>query len=234
VLLAAALLIASLLLIRVNYPAGVAGVLLAFAGYAARDTLFPVARTERAELPQLQPQPQPQPSETAAITWTDALTGLANRRFLDNALQRDWRSTNYAGRSMAILMMDIDHFSLLNAHYGDPAGDACLREVARVLQRNLVRPDDVLARYGGEEFIAVLLGIDIDGARVVAERLRLAVKELQYENCRSPLGVVTISVGVSCAILDGAMLPERLVERAEWALYEAKRAGRDRTHALLS
>lgn len=132
---------------------------------------------------------------------------------------------------MAILMIDIDHFKLLNDRYGHPAGDACLREVAGVLQRNLVRPDDVLARYGGEEFIAMLLGIDLAGAQVVAERLRLAVKELHIENSGSPLGIVTISVGVSCAILEGDVLPERLVEAADRALYEAKCAGQDRTRA---
>jgi len=164
-----------------------------------------------------------------AIAWTDALTGLANRRFLDHALRHAGGGEMHGRRSMAILMIDVDHFKLLNERHGQRAGDDCLREVARVLQRNLVRPDDLLVRYGGEEFIAVLLGVDLAGAQVVAERLRLAVKEIRYENSGSPQGVVTVSVGVTCAMLEGEIPAERLVERAERALQEAKCAGRDRT-----
>ena len=225
ILLAGALLIVSLFLIRVDYASGVTGVLIAVIGYGVRNTVAQVRHIKRGDLL------QQQRSELQAIAWTDSLTGLANRRFLDHALRRAWRSEMRARRSMAILMIDIDHFKLLNDRYGHPAGDACLREVAGVLQRNLVRPDDVLARYGGEEFIAVLLGIDLAGAQVVAERLRLAVKELHIENSGSPQGIVTISVGVSCAILEGDVLPERLVEGADRALYEAKCAGRDQTRS---
>ena len=227
ILLAGALLLVSLFLIRMDYTYGTLGVLIAVLGYGVRSTVSQVRHIRRGDLLQRQR------SELQAIAWTDSLTGLANRRFLDHALRRAWRSEMHARRSMAILMIDIDHFKLLNDHYGHPTGDACLREVAGVLQRNLVRPDDVLARYGGEEFIAVLLGIDLAGAQVVAERLRLAVKELQFENAGSPLGVVTISVGVACAILDAELLPERLVEMADRALYEAKCAGRDRTRSMI-
>ena len=227
-LLAGTLLIVSLFLIRVDYPHGCAGVLIAVAGYGIRSTLAQVRHIKRGDLLQRQR------SELQAIAWTDALTGLANRRFLDHAMRRAWRVEMQAKRSMAILMIDVDHFKLLNDHYGHPGGDACLREVAKVLQKNLVRPDDVLARYGGEEFIAVLLGIDLAGAQVVAERLRTAVKDLRLENIQCPQGIVTVSIGVACAILDPEFPPERLVEIADRALYEAKCAGRDQTRSLLS
>jgi diguanylate cyclase (GGDEF)-like protein len=226
--LAGALLIVSLFLIRVEYAYGCAGVLIAVIGYGARSTVAQVRHIKRGDLLQRQR------SELQAIAWTDPLTGLANRRFLDHAMRRAWRTEVQANRAMAILMIDVDHFKLLNDHYGHLAGDACLREVASVLQQNLVRPDDVLARYGGEEFIAVLLSIDLAGAQVVAERLRAAVKERKLENTHCPQGIVTVSIGVACAILDHDFPPERLVDIADRALYAAKCAGRDRTCSLLA
>jgi diguanylate cyclase (GGDEF)-like protein len=226
--IAATLLIVSLLLIRVDYAYGAAGIVIAVVGFGVRSTVTHVRQIERGETL------QQQRSELQAIAWTDALTGLANRRFLDQALRRPRCSELPVRRPLGLLMIDIDHFKRLNDHHGHLAGDRCLREVAQVLQRNLVRPDDFLARYGGEEFIAVLWGIDLAGAQVVAERLRSAVKDLQFENAGCPLGVVTISVGVACAILDGDAPPDRLLELADRALYAAKCGGRDQVKILVS
>jgi diguanylate cyclase (GGDEF)-like protein len=227
VALAGALLIVSLFLIRSDYALGCAGVLVAVAGYGARSTVAQVRGIERSE------SLQRRHSELQAIAWTDALTGLANRHFLDQILTRAWRSENRAGHSLGILMIDIDHFKLLNDRCGHRTGDACLREVARVLQANLVRPSDVLARYGGEEFIALLRGVDPDGARVVAERLRTAVRDMRWEHPDSPLGVVTVSIGVVSAILDGETMPERLIDLADRALYEAKHGGRNQVRCVV-
>jgi diguanylate cyclase (GGDEF)-like protein len=127
-------------------------------------------------------------------------------------------------------MIDIDHFKLLNDQFGHLAGDACLREVARVLQ-TLMRPDDLLARYGGEEFIALLRGVDASGAQIVAERLCAAVRDLRLAHAGSPFGVVTVSIGVASAMLDGESVPDRLVEAADRALYQAKCAGRNQSRS---
>jgi diguanylate cyclase (GGDEF)-like protein len=221
ILLAAALLIASLFLIRVDYVFGAAGVLIAVLGIGVRTTATQVRQMERGEALQRKT------SALQTIAWTDALTGVPNRHFFAQALRRAWRGERRAGQSQAILMIDIDHFKQLNDRYGHPAGDASLREVARTLQRALVRPDDVLARYGGEEFIVLLRDTDAAGAQVVGERLRAAVENLRMKNEGCPQGVVTVSVGAASAPLSRAADATSLVEKADRALYEAKSAGRN-------
>jgi len=94
-----------------------------------------------------------------------------------------------------------------------------------------MRPDDLIARYGGEEFVALLRGVDADGARIVAERLCEAVRRLRIEHAASPAGVVTVSIGAATATLDGAADPERLIEAADRALYKAKCEGRDQARS---
>jgi diguanylate cyclase (GGDEF)-like protein len=220
--LALALLILSLFMIRVDFAAGTAGVLLAVLGHGLRTTLVQVRHIERGEILQRERY------ELQAIAWTDALTGVGNRHFLDHALDRAMRRARRSARPLSVLMIDIDHFKGLNDRYGHPAGDVCLREIARTLRQALARPDDVLARYGGEEFIALLPDVDGAGALVVAERLRAAVETLRIEHAGSPCGIVTVSVGVSSVVrLEGAATAW-LVEAADAALYDAKRAGRNR------
>jgi diguanylate cyclase (GGDEF)-like protein len=154
------------------------------------------------------------------------LTGVPNRHFFTEALASAWRGERRPGRQ-AILMIDIDHFKLLNDRYGHPVGDGCLREVARALQRAVMRPDDVLARYGGEEFIVLLRDSPAAGAQAVAERLRATVQNLRIENAGSPERVVTVSIGVASAELTDEAAATRMVEDADRALYEAKCAGRN-------
>jgi len=149
ILLAVALLTASLFLIRVEYLWGCAGVLIAVLGIGVRTTLMQVHQIEHREALRREA------SALQTIAWTDALTGVPNRHFFTETLARAWRSERRPD-PQAILMIDIDHFKLLNDRYGHPVGDGCLREVARALQRALMRPNDVLARYGGEEFIVLL------------------------------------------------------------------------------
>ncbi|MBC7733487.1 MAG: GGDEF domain-containing protein [Bacteriovorax sp.] len=223
--LAGTLLIVSLLLIQVDYAFGAAGILIAVLGYGLRNTATQVrsiAREDRLHRDR---------SALRAIAWTDALTGVANRRFFDQAMATAARRSLGASQSLSVLMIDIDHFKLLNDRYGHPAGDVCLREVARALREALARPGDLLARYGGEEFIALLHDADADGAAVVAERLRAAVQALELENPGSPLGSVSVSVGTASGVLLGDAAAARLVHAADQALYAAKCAGRNRVRA---
>jgi len=223
--LAGTLLIVSLFLIRVDYAFGAAGILIAVLGYGLRNTATQVRHIARED------RLQRDRSALRAIAWTDALTGVANRRFFDRAMATAARRSLGASQSLAVLMIDIDHFKLLNDRYGHPAGDACLREVARALREALVRPGDVLARYGGEEFIALLHDADAGGAAVVAERLRAAVQALALENAGSPLGVVSVSIGTASGVLLGDAAATRLVDAADKALYEAKCGGRNQVRA---
>ncbi len=220
ILLAVALLVASLFLIRVDYLWGCAGILIAVLGIGVRTTLIQVHQIEHREALRREA------SALQTIAWTDALTGVPNRHFFTQALVRAWRDERRAG-PQAILMIDIDHFKLLNDRYGHPVGDGCLREVAGALQRALGRPEDVLARYGGEEFIALLRDGTAAGAQVVAERLRAAVQNLRIENADSPVRVVTVSIGVASAELTNEAAATRLVQDADRALYEAKCGGRN-------
>lgn len=220
ILLAVALLTASLFLIRVDYLWGCAGILIAVLGIGVRTTLIQVHQIEHGEALQREA------SALQTVAWTDALTGVPNRHFFAESLARAWRGERRPGQQ-AILMIDIDHFKLLNDRYGHPVGDRCLRDVARALQRTLVRSDDVLARYGGEEFIVLLHDSSAAGAQVVAERLRVSVQNLCIENAGSPEGVVTVSIGVASAELIDEPAAVQLVEHADRALYEAKCAGRN-------
>jgi diguanylate cyclase (GGDEF)-like protein len=220
ILLAVALLAASLLLIRVQYVWGCVGILIAVLGIGVRTTLIQVHQIEHREAL------RQKASALQTIAWTDALTGVPNRHFFTEALARAWRNERRTGQQ-AILMIDIDHFKLLNDRYGHPVGDGCLREVARALQRALMRQHDVLARYGGEEFIVLLRDSPAADAQAVAERLRATVQDLRIENAGSPERVVTVSVGVASAELTDEAAAARMVENADRALYEAKCAGRN-------
>jgi diguanylate cyclase (GGDEF)-like protein len=220
ILLAVALLVASLFLIRVDYLSGCAGILIAVLGIGVRTTLIQVHQIEHREALRREAM------ALQTIAWTDALTGVPNRHFFSESLARAWRSDRRPGHQ-AILMIDIDHFKLLNDRYGHPGGDGCLRDVARALQSTLDRPDDVLARYGGEEFIVLLRDCPVEIAQAVAERLRAAVQSLRIENAGSPERVVTVSIGVATGELTDESSAARLVEDADRALYQAKCAGRN-------
>jgi diguanylate cyclase (GGDEF)-like protein len=160
------------------------------------------------------------------LSVTDALTGLANRRCLEERTETEWRRALRSRTTLAAALVDIDHFKLYNDHYGHLAGDDCLRNVAEALRQS-VRVTDLVARYGGEEFALILPDTDVDGAYVVAERARAAVAALEATHARAPSGIVTVSVGVAAVVpVDGVAI-EQLVKAADTALYEAKRAGRN-------
>ena len=150
-----------------------------------------------------------------ALARTDALTGAANRRSLEEALDRATAEARRSGRPLAVVLLDLDHFKRYNDEHGHLAGDELLRAASAGWQR-VLRPADTLARYGGEEFLAVLPDCGSDVALAVAARLRGAVP-----------APTTASAGV--AVWNGVETPQGLVARADEALYRAKRAGRDRS-----
>jgi len=159
----------------------------------------------------------------------DALTGLANRRHLDEALAHEWRRAVRADRTLTALMIDVDHFKLYNDAFGHPAGDECLRRVADTLRARCRRPSDVVGRYGGEEFLVLLAGLDDDQSVRMAESLREGVEALAIPHPSSPAAHrVTISVGAACVHPRPEGSAEDLVRQADGALYQAKRAGRNR------
>lgn len=155
----------------------------------------------------------------------DALTGLYNRRYLEEILEREVRRAGRAGQSLGLLMLDLDHFKRFNDTYGHDAGDAILRETAAFLLKN-VRAEDFVCRFGGEEFVVILPTADQEGARSRGERFRARMRELTIMHQGKSLGMVTFSVGVA-AFPEHGMSPKDLMAAADAALYEAKRAGRD-------
>ncbi|HEY1377329.1 MAG TPA: diguanylate cyclase, partial [Gemmataceae bacterium] len=156
----------------------------------------------------------------------DPVTGVANRRRFDESLDKEWRRCDRAGQPLAIILIDLDHFKLFNDTYGHPAGDECLRRVAEALAAGLQRSGELLARYGGEEFVVLLPGMALDDAARTAERLARRVADEGIGHSHSEIGVVTCSLGVAAAVPQGPD-PGRLLGRADAALYEAKRAGRN-------
>ena len=163
----------------------------------------------------------------------DTLTGLKNRRVFDEHLDRLWQQGVEEARSLAILMLDIDHFKAYNDRHGHQAGDQALRRVAQALQTFVTRPLDVLARYGGEEFAVILYDMDAPEAEALAERMRRAVGGLAIKHGGSQAGAaVTLSIGVAAIRPTADRRPRGALQLADQALYEAKVRGRNRVELL--
>ncbi|MFT7463959.1 MAG: diguanylate cyclase (GGDEF)-like protein/PAS domain S-box-containing protein [Pseudohongiellaceae bacterium] len=159
---------------------------------------------------------------------TDGLTGLMNRRRLDEVLGAEWARARRHGSSMSLLMIDIDHFKAFNDHYGHPEGDAVLTRIAKVLRDAVQRPGDAVARYGGEEFTVVLPLTHAMGARAIAQRIQDQLASENIVNVASPVGArVTLSIGLACMIPGPEQPASELIAAADGALYGAKEAGRD-------
>jgi two-component system cell cycle response regulator len=159
-----------------------------------------------------------------ALALTDPLTGIYNQRYL----MRHLRNLLEGGqtREIAVLMIDVDHFKLVNDEYGHAAGDKALRAIADTLRAN-TRAFDSLARYGGEEFAVVMPGTEPDDASLAAERLRAAVAAEPFALGPGISCKLTVSIGVACC-QDMPVTPEALLHAADAALYAAKHAGRNR------
>lgn len=165
----------------------------------------------------------------AALTMTDGLTEIANRRRFDLHLDEEWRRCLRTRNPLSAVMMDVDRFKAFNDNYGHAAGDECLRKVAQALDRVPNRPGDLVARIGGEEFACLLSGADADGARAVAESFCAAIRALDIPHAHSGVvDIVTISAGIATATPAPDVAPESLLKQADKLLYKAKKAGRDR------
>jgi diguanylate cyclase (GGDEF)-like protein len=170
-----------------------------------------------------------QENELMRLAVTDPLTGLANRRAFDDALDRAWRIGRRTRLPLSMIMVDVDHFKEYNDCYGHPMGDACLKAIAGLLRTNIKRPSDLVARYGGEEFVVLLPDTEPEGAIHVAELLCDAVRIANIEHRHSPLtDFVTASFGVASLRPDLGETAAALLAAADEALYDAKRAGRNR------
>lgn len=155
----------------------------------------------------------------------DSLTGVANRRQFDVTLANEFNRAKRESQSLALLMIDVDHFKKYNDTYGHPAGDVCLQKIGKVIQMN--RPGDLSARYGGEEFAILLPNTDLKGAVNVAEKICTDVRNLNIPHGKNPTGIVTISVGVQAIVPNKNCNLMDLVSAADKALYTAKARGRD-------
>ncbi|MBL8571719.1 MAG: diguanylate cyclase [Phreatobacter sp.] len=160
----------------------------------------------------------------------DSLTGLANRRFLDDRAERELALARQTANPVSLVLIDADHFKAFNDTYGHLAGDNCLQQIAAVIQSHSTRPGDLAARYGGEEFALLLADTDADGAMVVAQRIRAAVEELGIPHVgNSAAGVVTVSLGVATASVTTKLRTLKdVIRQSDQALYRAKEAGRNR------
>ncbi len=156
----------------------------------------------------------------------DPLTGLHNRRYLTEMLDRETRRAIRSEQSLGVLMMDLDHFKKFNDTYGHDAGDTVLRETAAFLGKS-VRAEDIVCRFGGEEFVVILPAADLKATQARGERIRSKLREQAVLHQGQSLGMITISVGVAVLPQHGTS-PKDLLEAADAALYRAKREGRDR------
>ena len=192
----------------------VAGFVIALFGYSARSILIQVRTlADKGRLEQL--------------SRTDALTELSNRRHFDEVLAREFSRSRRSRQTLSLLMIDIDHFKMLNDAYGHPEGDRCLRIISRTLADCASRAGDVAARYGGEEFAVILPGTAAEAALMVADKIRNAVAELGLASPTSR-GIVTVSIGVASTEGTGTSDAAGLLTAADAALYRAKQDGRNR------
>jgi diguanylate cyclase (GGDEF)-like protein len=163
------------------------------------------------------------------LSLVDGLTNIANRRAFDDFLSREWNRALRFGHTVALLLIDVDHFKLYNDALGHQAGDECLCRIAEVLNLYKRRASDFVARYGGEEFVFMLSGTSSEYAMEVAEAIRMKVRDLQIPHPASSIDRnVTISIGVAFCAPTREMDKEELVKMADHALYQAKRNGRNR------
>ncbi|CZO38208.1 Probable diguanylate cyclase YcdT [Legionella pneumophila] len=156
----------------------------------------------------------------------DPLTGLYNRRYLEDFLFKQLHQAERTKASFAILMLDLDHFKKINDTFGHDAGDLVLKELGQILNSD-IRLGDIASRYGGEEFVLLLYDIDAQAAKMKAENLRSAISNLQVKYGAQPVGQITASIGIS-VYPDDAKSPAEVIEAADKALYQAKNKGRNK------
>lgn len=167
--------------------------------------------------------------ELLQLSAVDGLTGIANRRYFDEFLEREWQRAIRDGKEIALLMVDIDFFKYYNGTYGHLAGDECIKQIAGLLKNSVKRATDLVARYGGEEFVVVLTGTAPQKAVAVGEMLRCRVEKLKIKHEKSSINkYVTVSIGVAVKVPLRNETRNNIIEAADKALYQAKQEGRNR------
>jgi two-component system chemotaxis family response regulator WspR len=169
-------------------------------------------------------------NELEALSHRDGLTGIANRRYFDTVLEREWSAAHRDKKCLSLILFDIDYFKKYNDTYGHLAGDDCLCQVAIAASHEIKRPRDTLARYGGEEFAVILPDTDSSGAVYCAEQIRDAIESLNINHSSSQINpYVTASLGISTISPHIQVFSsQQLIKEADLALYQAKREGRNR------
>jgi len=166
--------------------------------------------------------------QLSQLSQTDSLTGIANRRHFDLAINAEWRRSNRSKKPVSLLMLDIDCFKAYNDTKGHQAGDDCLIEVAKIISARTQRAGDLVARYGGEEFGIILPICSLDEAQIIAEAIRQAIEEAAIEHSSSSiLPVLSVSIGVASLVGCTELQTDTLISQADQALYKAKEAGRN-------
>jgi diguanylate cyclase (GGDEF)-like protein len=216
--------------------AGAVGILLAiilsigtkmFNQMILRDRTEQALRVSRAEL-------EERNCTLKTLATRDGLTGLSNRRHLDEQLESEFARAARERTSLALVMIDVDYFKRYNDSYGHTAGDTCLQTVAAAIAAACRRPADVAARFGGEEFTILLPHTGIEGAAAIADVVCSAIYAKSIAHAASPLGVVTVSAGVFALVPAPGQSVRTLIEAADRSLYEAKAAGRNRVGSALA
>lgn len=169
---------------------------------------------------------------THVLTIRDELTGLSNRRHLNEVLAIEWERAGRSDQPLSVAMIDIDHFKLYNDHYGHLAGDACLRQVAQKIQSNARRTGDLAARYGGEEFLLIFPDADASVALQLAQRVCQSIEAMGIPHELTASQKITISIGVATTSAGLYRDTESLLRAADQALYLAKAGGRNHAQAV--
>jgi diguanylate cyclase (GGDEF)-like protein len=226
IFLSLGLLLVGMLVFRTRLYIGATAILMAIVCYGALNVLTQSRGIEAEE------SLVAAKKHLESLVGVDSLTGIANRRAFDQVIDADCRAARRSALAISLLMIDVDFFKQFNDTYGHLAGDECLVQIAHALQGTLPRTNDLVARYGGEEFAVLLSTTGESGASAVARKLHDAVARLRLLHSTSPLGFVTISIGVSSCDRLIAPSPIRLTYMADLALYKAKASGRNRTEFL--
>ncbi len=166
------------------------------------------------------------------LSMVDGLTGVWNRRHFNEVLDKEWRRAMRGTHLISVILLDVDFFKKYNDHYGHPAGDDCLRQVAKALKETARRGGDMVARYGGEEFVIITPASSSEEAQALAEKLRISVEMLAIPHATAEISDhVTISIGVATVHPNPCMDVSDFLEKVDRALYMAKSGGRNRVAA---
>lgn len=166
--------------------------------------------------------------ELEELSYKDGLTGVANRRMFDKVFNTEWANARRNHKPLSLIMLDIDYFKQYNDQYGHIQGDDCLRKVAKALEKAVVRPRDFVGRFGGEEFVIVLPETDEQAARVVAEKCRKLILQLNIPHEQSEVSdVLSISLGMVVIIPTSGDEKNSFIEEVDRRLYKAKENGRN-------